>query len=276
VLVQEHDRVADQVDRRLEPGTQHEEPDPVQLHPRQVGGLRVLEHLAQQVVTGVAAQPVEVVVEPGVHLAERSGGGAVLRPAEPRIEGDGRMVAPAEDLTALVRRDAEQVGDHRDRELRGVSAHQVEGGLLLEVVEQPVGDRLDAVGHPADLPGGERPRDQAPVAGVDRRVDDEHRRRVDRAQRVLVAQPGVQLLQGRGQLTERAAGELVAAEDGVGDGVVDRPGDEPVAHDAAAGAEAFVRRVRIVVVGGVGGEPRHQVALAGRATQEAALQPVRE
>ena len=54
-------------------------------------------------------------------------------------------------------------------------------GIAFETVQQVVGDLHGPLAQPGDGPRAERPADQPPVAGVLRRVDGEHRRRVDRA-----------------------------------------------------------------------------------------------
>ena len=86
--------------------------------------------------------------------------------------------------------DAEDVADHRDRQLRAVPLHDVDdAGFAVEVVEQLVGGLLHAFPQRGDGPGGEHRRHQLAAAGVVGRLDRQQRRRLDGMQ-----QPGVGLL----------------------------------------------------------------------------------
>ncbi len=73
-------------------------------------------------------------------------------------------------------RDAEQLADHGERQREGEALDQVDDGVAarLEVVQQPLGDRLDAWPKGRDPWPAECSRGQPAQPGVVGRVDAEH------------------------------------------------------------------------------------------------------
>jgi hypothetical protein len=57
-------------------------------------------------------------------------------------------------LGVVVRRDAEQFGNHRDRQRIGQVGDQIGLPHLHHTIQQPVGDGLDAAAHLLDHPRG--------------------------------------------------------------------------------------------------------------------------
>ncbi len=94
-----------------------------------------------------------------------------------RLEQGRELVARLADLVAVLDGDAEQIGDHEDWKRRREVRHEVELAALAGVIEQSAGDELDLM-----LPCGyarrcERFAHGAPLAGVCRRVVEDHCRR---------------------------------------------------------------------------------------------------
>ena len=72
-----------------------------------------------------------------MHGPQRPLGRDVAPEGEPRVQGGGRGLAPAEEILPALAGHAEQVGDDQDRELGGVGGDQVDGPRAgLERVEE--------------------------------------------------------------------------------------------------------------------------------------------
>ena len=122
----------------------------------------------------------------------------------------GHMVA---DLGPVGGRDAQHLADDRDRQRLGDQFHEIAASCIGQLVEAAI----DQFGDPRlqflDRSRGECPADQAPLAGVTRRVEAQHR------QRALVDAPGLAFS------SERQLRGVGASEGGVGHSVA-RP--EPI------------------------------------------------
>ena len=84
------------------------------------------------------------------------------------------------DLLVALTGDAEQLGDHRDRERDRQLGHDVAAAPQDQVGQDRVEQRLEVRSHLLDPAGGERPADERPDAGVVRWVQQQHRGRIGR------------------------------------------------------------------------------------------------
>ena len=91
-----------------------------------------------------------------------------------------RLVDPTADHVAVLGRHAEQRGDHVGRDAGAEVLHVVERAPADQAVEQVDAEGADVVLEQLHAPRREGLRDQAPVAGVLRRVHEDHHLHVDR------------------------------------------------------------------------------------------------
>ena len=91
-------------------------------------------------------------------------------------DGASSVVNQVPRLVPVWFRDAEQFADHGERQREGEALDQVDDGLAarLQVIQQPVDDRLDAWPQGRDPRPAECGRGQPAQPGVVGRVDAEH------------------------------------------------------------------------------------------------------
>ena len=85
-----------------------------------------------------------------------------------------RVVRRGLEPVPVLRRHAQHLGNHDDRQGKRQRFHEVEAALSLHGVQQVVADRLDARLQPGHGPGRERLGHQGAQAGVIRRVHVQH------------------------------------------------------------------------------------------------------
>ena len=141
-------------------------------------------------------------------------------------DGASSVVNQLPELVPVCFRDAEELADHGERQREGEALDQVDDNVAarLEVVKQPVGDRLDAWPEGGDPRPAECSRGQPAQPGVVGRVDAEHVPGEGGAgqslgdHRPVAGERGVHVL-GQAGVAERGLGLLVPD---------DQPGAVPV------------------------------------------------
>jgi hypothetical protein len=112
------------------------------------------------------------------------------------VEGAG--VSEPQQPRVLLRPHAEHLADEGDWELRRVRLDEVDALLASARSSSPSASSCTPP-EGGDRAGGENPADEPSVAGVLRRLDDEHRRRVRGSEALRVAGPSQQAAYRRGQ-----------------------------------------------------------------------------
>ena len=268
--VEEHDGVAEQVDRRLETGAEQQHHGRVQLALGQRLVLGQGHQPADEIVAGLAPQPFEVPPQEGVHGAQRPLGRDVAPERESRVQSGGRGLAPVQELLAAFAGHAEQVGDDQDRELGGVGGHQVDRAAgRVERVEQFVGGPPDHRLGRGGRPRGECAADQAPEPRVVGWVDDQHRRRLGDPGRVeLVPELQRPADPARRQRPVPAHAEGLRPEHLLGDGVRRRHQSEAAGDQRPLRPQLFVHVVGVLAHRRVAEQPGDQLAAPGTPVQE--------
>jgi hypothetical protein len=272
VRVEQHDGVAEQVDRRLEAGAEEQHHRGVQLAVVQRVVVGRGDQPADQVLTRVAAQPVEVTGQEVVQRPQGALAGQEAAQRQAGVQGRREGGTPAQEVLLAVGRDAQQVGDHQDGQRGGEGRDQVHrlaaGGGGLQGVEQGVGDLPDHRLGSRGRTRREGPAHQPAVAGVVRRVDDEHRRGLGDAGRRGVVAEGQRPAGQSGR-----SGPVEADAEAIGPQHLRRHGvrrgerAEGAAHQRAAGAELLVQVVRVGAQLGVAQQAGDEVAAARLAGQ---------
>ena len=139
------------------------------LHVDQVG-----EHVVARVGLAVGQRLADV-----VHDVEHGRRRDVVGHAGLGVEVEG-LVDPAADHVAVLGRHAEEGGDHVGRDAGAEVLHVVERAAADQAVEQVDAQGADVVLEELHAPRREGLGDQAPVAGVLRRVHEDHHLHVDR------------------------------------------------------------------------------------------------
>ena len=178
LLVQQRDAVAEQVDGGLEAGRQHQPGGGLELGVVEAHALLLdADELAHQVLARLRAQAAQVGVQPDLELAEPALDAPELAAGQAQVEARGGGGAELQHPLPVLGRDAEDLRDHGDRQLRAVRRHEVDGLGRVQRVEQVVGDLLGAGAEVLDGPGGEDAGDELAVAGVVGRLGDQQGRR---------------------------------------------------------------------------------------------------
>jgi hypothetical protein len=202
-------------------------------------------------------------------VTRSSPGGGPLAGEQPgQVPGDGRRGGhgrgrrlgrrgrgeqrgePGPELVPVWSGDAEQLADHGERQREGEAGDQVDDGLAVrfEVVQQPVGDRLDPWPEGGDPRPAERRGGQPAQPGVVGRVGAEH----------VPGEGGAGQALGDHRAVPGQRGVHVLGQAGVGEGGPgllvpdDQPGAVPVGQGdlvhRAVGLDAGEQRVRVVSV----------------------------
>lgn len=264
---QQGDPAAEEVDGRLEPGRQHQARGGLQLRLGEAdAAVAGRDELAEQVGAGAPAQVLEVLAEPGVELAQRGLDVAERAPAQAEVEAGRGGRAQRQHLAEVGRRHAEDLADDRHREQAAVGLYEVERPARLELVEQPVGDLLDAAAQLLDRTRGEHAGDQLAVARVLGRVDGEQRRRPHRVQ-VLACRPLDEPAERRAVGPDDADAEVVAGQHFPDRGVRGGHPAEAGAGERPGGADLLEQSGQVTPVGGRHDHPPLEVPAPGFAAQ---------
>ena len=190
--VQQGDAVAEQVDRGLEAGRQHEPGRRLQLAVVEADAVlaaRATSWLSRSS-PGLSRSVVEVARRARRRTRRRA---ASTRrnspPGQPEVEA-GRGSAPKrEDARAVLGRHAEDLGDHGDRQQAAVALDEVDRVGAVELVEQIGGDLFGAATQLLDCADAEDAGDQLAVARVVGRLGDQQRRRLERSEPLVARWP---------------------------------------------------------------------------------------
>ena len=158
---------------------------------------------------------------------ERPGGrlaGLVLARADHRLEQTRTLGRPDPEPLPVLRRHAQHLGDHDDRQGPGHSLHEIEAGRVLDVVQQRFENAADARFQVVDRLARKRLVHECPEPRVVGGVEKQHGELVRRRQHGM--------LPGRQGARARIVAEVpMVAQDGIDIGVA---GEQPGLQQSAA------------------------------------------
>ena len=252
VLEQVLHAVAKQVGRRDIPGCKEQADHGADLVVvEEVALVLGVDQRGDEVVTGVVAAlgdgPAEVVL----HLFAGDEGPLLRLLGGEGVEPRGHaVIGPALEVGLVGRVHAKHFGDDDGGVGLAELGHEIERCLVADLVDELVGDLLDAGTHALDSPRRERLGDERAQAGVVGGIEEEHRRFASGV--IEAAKPRAKAVLGR---LARVHGEVAVVEDGLD--ILEAADDVPpklrVVDNAAGLADLVEEGEGILLVGGIEG-----------------------
>ncbi len=201
------------------------------------------EQVRARMAAALGEQRAEVVRDPAPADAPALHDRRVGRDAD-RVEAPDDVRRPLLDLLVVADRHPQHVADDGHGKGIGEIGDHVHPPRRLHPVEQAVDHALDLAAHALDHPGGERPVDERPQAGVVGRVAEEHGAGEAAGLRLLAVlgrEDGLEAVAAEARVPQRRDAVLVAGQD---------PEAERAQVDGVGLAQVPVERVGVGVEGG--------------------------